>query len=210
MRRWSPAGWSLRIKDNFLIYSFVVIAFVAGLVCGGMAASALAPSEKTALLSYVKAFFKSMDPAGISDVSALLYSSLFSNLKGVFILWFLGLTVVGLPVIYGLIFAKGFVIGFTIGFFASEAGARGALFAFVSILPHSIVSVPAYLSLGGMAASFSLCLARGRIWRTAAMGRLVAGYTILSLLLGLLFVLSSVIETYVSPAMMRYASSLLG
>lgn len=187
----------------------MVIAFVAGLVCGGMAASALAPSEKTALLSYVKAFFESMNPAGMPDLGMLLYSSLFSNLKGAFILWFLGLTVIGIPIIYGFIFARGFVIGFTIGLFADEAGIRGAIFALASILPHSIVSVPAYLSLGGIAASFSLFLARGRIWRTTAIGRLVAGYTVLFLLLGLLFVLSSAIETYISPALMRYASSLL-
>ncbi|HHY37881.1 MAG TPA: stage II sporulation protein M [Clostridia bacterium] len=197
------------MKDNFLVYSFVIIAFVAGLVCGGMAASALAPSEKTALLSYVKAFFESMDPAGMLDLGVLLYSSLFSNLKAVFIFWFLGLTIVGFPVIYGFVFARGFVIGFVIGFFAEEAGARGALFALASILPHSIVFVPAYLSLGGIAASFSLFLARGRVWRTTAMGRLVAGYTVLFLLLGLLLVLSSAIETYISPILMRYASSLL-
>jgi stage II sporulation protein M len=174
-----------------------------------MAVVALAPSEKLALLSYVKSFFQSLEPGKALNRDLILYSSLFSSMKALFFLWFLGLTIVGLPVIYGFVFARGFVLGFTVGFFASEAGLSGAVFSVLSILPHNILFVPAYLLLGGIAASFSLHLARGRVWRNAGIGRFIVSYTVLCLAMGLVFVLASLIEAYVSQSIMRSASSLI-
>ena len=46
-----------------------------------------------------------------------------------------GLTVIGAPVVLGIVFLRGFVLGFTIGFIIDELYVRGLILSLSSVLP---------------------------------------------------------------------------
>jgi stage II sporulation protein M len=127
------------------------------------------------------------------------------HLKYIGLIWLVGLTVIGLPLILVFIFLKGVLVGFTVGFLVSELGWKGALFSLGSVVPQNLLIIPAILVTGVAAISFSTLLIRnyfiqkrgGPIWQP------LASYTWVTLLMaGMLFV-ASLFEAYVSPGIMR-------
>ena len=71
----------------------------------------------------------------------------FHNIKYMGVIWILGISIIGLPVMLILLFLKGMVIGFTVGFLVNQMGWSGFLLSFVSVLPQNIFIIPVFLSV---------------------------------------------------------------
>lgn len=65
---------------------------------------------------------------------------------------------IGLPIILLLLFLKGMVIGFTIGFFVQQMGWKGFLLSFVSVLPQNLIIIPIFIVVAVISVSFALQL----------------------------------------------------
>ena len=92
----------------------------------------------------------------LNNVGALAQNGQFpaiKNLEGILewqlyslgILWLLGLTVVGAPLVILLVGARGFILGFTVGFLVQEKTGQGLLLALVAVLPQNLFYVPGLL-----------------------------------------------------------------
>src|SRR5699024_12627559 len=62
----------------------------------------------------------------------ILKKSFLFHVKYLILLFILGLTIIGLPAIWILIFSKGLVIGFSVGFIVNQLGWKGLLLAATS------------------------------------------------------------------------------
>ena len=61
----------------------------------------------------------------------------------VILLWFAGSTVIGMPVVLGILLYKGFSLGYSIAAVIACLGVqKGAIFAFSSILLQNIIFIP--------------------------------------------------------------------
>ncbi|MFP3381015.1 stage II sporulation protein M, partial [Bacillus sp. SIMBA_069] len=76
--------------------------------------------------------------------------------KTVAIMWVLGLSIIGLPMILLMLFLKGVVVGFTVGFLVNQLQWQGVTFAMMGILPQNLLVVPALFIVGVSGISFSL------------------------------------------------------
>src|SRR5690625_7607326 len=74
------------------------------------------------------------------------------------LLCLLGLSVIGLPLVWILLFVKGFVVGFSVGFIVNQLGLKGLLLAALSIAPQNLLIIPIYIIAGSLAMIFSLTL----------------------------------------------------
>ncbi len=182
----------------------VLLAFVIGIVSGAVGVKALALDQRSELLAYVDSFMRGIvrytEP--VSRWKAVR-ASLVNNARTAAAAWFLGVTVIGIPVTILIIFTRGFVIGFTVGFLVEEMGYKGILFALAAILPHNLLAVPAILCLGALSLSFSFALIAskragkgidflGEFWR----------YTAVAFILGAIMMISCGIEGIVTPAIL--------
>ncbi len=88
--------------------------------------------------------------------SEILYQSILDNvLKTAALLFVLGLTVIGAPLVLGIVFLRGFVLGFTVGFLIQETSLNGLILAAAAVLPpHNVVAVPAIMIAAGGCTSF--------------------------------------------------------
>src|SRR5699024_2812309 len=84
--------------------------------------------------------------------------SFFYHTKYLLLLFVLGLSVIGLPIVWVLLFLKGLVVGFSVGFIVNQLGIKGLALASVAIAPQNLFIIPIYVAAGSISMIFSLTL----------------------------------------------------
>ncbi|RWZ60197.1 stage II sporulation protein M [Halobacillus fulvus] len=149
----------LKAHTNLLVFIFVL--FIMGMVFGAIIVNSMNFVQKQDLFFYLSQFFEqSLTPGGGSRGAALWKDSILYHLKYMILLFLLGISVIGMPVITVLLFIKGLVIGFSVGFLVNQMGWYGLLISSVSIAPQNILIIPVYLLAGSLALIFSLTLCK--------------------------------------------------
>src|SRR5699024_10327069 len=124
------------IEMNQLSYLFIMILFIVGLIFGAVIVVSMHFTQKQDLLFYLNQYFSRIDQQEILNNFDLFKSALFSHLQYLIIFFLLGLSIIGLPIIWVTIFVKGTFIGFSVAFFVHQYGFRGLLFISAAILPQ--------------------------------------------------------------------------
>lgn len=195
------------LRKHLLTYTIVIIMLLMGVIFGALAAKILPDSQKSQLAEDLIIFFRAFGDT--PQVSAVLASrqGFFSNLKTVFIGWLLGLSVIGAPGIGILIFLRGFIIGFTVGFLVLQMAAKGVLLAVISVLPQNIFIIPALVLACESSLAFAGAVVEDRLrsTRVPLFPRfLLSCITIIgaTALLGI----ASIIEGFVTPVFIELVS----
>lgn len=200
------------LRANVVSYFFIILILIIGVVIGALAVKTLPEEQKSELVNYLSVLFHRLgSPAGYSpaDSHSLFTSLTANNIKTVALMWLLGFTIIGIPFVLFIIFTRGFVIGFTVGFLVDEYVAKGLVFALASVLPHNFIAIPALLIIGVSATSFSFSIVKRKIKNKPNLLYEAAGYTMLCVFMLLLLVAAAAIEAYVSPVFMKLVAGLL-
>ncbi|WP_226034617.1 stage II sporulation protein M [Aquibacillus saliphilus] len=197
------------VADHFnnhaVIYFFMLVLFLIGIIFGAVIVNSMNFIQKQDLFFYLDRFFGQLMEGPILDRQEMLKSSFFYHLKYLLLLFILGLSVIGLPVIWILLFVKGLVVGFSVGFFVNQMGWHGLLFAAASIAPQNLLIIPIYLVAGSLAMIFSLTLLRKLFTRKLQQPILqpFLRYTTLYLSLILMIALAAIVESFVANEAMQ-------
>jgi len=196
------------VQGNLATYFFVILFFMIGVSSGVFTTKSLTQGENRELINYLENFLKVYDFNTI-DRLALLKRSLINNLQTGVILWILGVTVVGIPLILLVITFRGFIIGFTVGFLLKEMGIRGLIFSIISILPQNVLIIPGTIIVGVIAISFSVMLIKNKFKKTNRYNNVFSQFLLYSTIIAsiyLFIILGCFIEAYVSPLFLKYFS----
>lgn len=195
------------VQDRLPVFTFVVIVFILGIGFGAIAVKTVDYSTKEEVFSYFNNFMKTFRQIEYNG-TALMSESMRFNLMNIFIIWAFGLSMVLMPLITVLIFFKGFVLGFTVGFLISEYSFKGILVALAAVFPQNILVIPVYIISSVMAIYISIMIFnyfRGKV-RIKADDFLK--YSIEMAVLAVILLLASLIETYISPLLLNIVSRL--
>ncbi|WP_163537708.1 stage II sporulation protein M [Gracilibacillus sp. YIM 98692] len=140
------------------LYIFTIILFLTGIIFGAIIVNSMSFVQKQDLFFYLERFFQSYLHEEEISKGALFKSSLLYHIQFLALLFFLGLAVISLPIIWVLLFVKGVAIGFTVGFFVNQLGWKGLFFAFSAIAPQNLIIIPIYIIACTFAMIFSLTL----------------------------------------------------
>lgn len=136
--------------------------------------------------------------------SAVFRQSAVNNLQIVLMVWVLGITIIGIPIVLLLVSLKGFIMGFSVGFLAEEMGMRGLLFSLVGILPQNLLVVPCIVAAGVISVAFSLALIKRKKARhKKSIASEFIAYSASMAVIILVMLAGALIEGYVSPALMK-------
>lgn len=196
------------IRDNISLYTFTMVLIFIGIFFGAIIVNSLSIDQKNDLYLYLNRFFGQISNDPMMSSADLFSQSFTHYLKYIGLIWILGISVIGLPIILILLFLKGIVIGFTVGFLVSQMGFKGFFLALVSVLPQNLILVPAFLIVGVAAISFSLRMIRMQLTKSEPFGPLITRYSVLMLGIVVLILLSSTIEAYISPFLMKVMISI--
>jgi len=198
------------VKAHFSLYIFTIILFIMGLIFGSFIVHSLSTVQKEEMVTYLSHFFHDINTNQQITTPFALKQMLYEHIKYLALFWFLGLSIIGMPLIFLLIFMKGFVIGFTISFLISGLKWKGLLFSLVSIIPQNLIIVPVYLMAGvaGILFSMSLIRSRGRK-KTSNYHPSFLSYTGFIMILFAILFIAAGFEAYISPLLMKQVSGLI-
>ncbi|MFL0196908.1 stage II sporulation protein M [Clostridium sp. WILCCON 0269] len=196
------------IKNNFWLYIISLLCFFTGIVIGIYSVRYMGGFEKSDLLSYLKDFTKTVNSGSINYKSIFL-ETLKNNVPMILAVWFLGLTMIGIPVILIIDIIKGFTIGFTMSFVISGMGVQGMWFSLLGVLPQNIIYIPCIIFSSVLAMEFSLMLFRDRArvqWKSHILVRFTS-YSMSFLLICVVMLIGFFMETYLTPNMIKLIAS---
>lgn len=185
------------IKDNIKIYLILIIIFFIGLLFGVLFINNTNETQANQISEYINNFINSVKEDYQISTSSLLMSSVINNLCIAVILWFLGSTVIGVPLIYLVIGYKGYCIGYTIAAVTATLGTgRGIAFIFATMLLQNIIYIPTIITLAVSGIKLYKLIMEDR--RKENIKVQILKHTLFSILMLILLLVSSVIETYIS------------
>jgi stage II sporulation protein M len=192
------------MKENFWLYIIGILFIFTGIVIGIYTVKYMGDFEKNDLLSYLKNFSLSVHDGKLSN-KAVFIQSLKNNLPMILAIWFLGLTMVGIPVILVFDIIKGFTVGFSISFIIKGMGGKGLTVVLLGLLPQNIIYIPCVLAASVIAMNFSLTILKDKInrqWSTNIWMK-IASYSFLFAIICVLMTLGSIIEAYLTPNLVK-------
>ncbi len=200
----SASGLAAYLSARTGYFVFFIALFIVAVGFGAAAVRALTDAQKAELLDYLEVYLRGLG-RGIPQTPSreLWHQAVSSTLRTAALLWASGLVVLGLLVAPVIVFMRGFVVGFAVGFLTYEMGMRGVLLATLSVFPQNLLSVPATLVIAVASSSYSLSVLRRRGSRSGSGRVSIAGYTVIVLAMMVLLVVASTIEAYVAPVFMR-------
>ncbi|KQO17468.1 stage II sporulation protein M [Paenibacillus sp. Leaf72] len=199
-----PAGRQLTL------YVFVGVLFVVGVIFGGLMVNALTFEQQQDLASDMSQYVQLMHGGAVADSAATFWERVFFHGKWLLVLWFLGITVVGIPLVLAMDFLKGVLVGFALGTLITQYSWKGVLFSLVSIAPPNLIIVPAILMASASALSFSLYVVKNRLMRqNGTLAPQMLSFTTTAMLMLMVLIGAALLEAYVSPLLMSWAAPIL-
>ena len=135
------------IISNYKSYILVIILFSVGLFLGVLFINQTENQEN--VIKYINTYIDEIKISESNSTIVQLKTDIKNNIFLVFILWFAGTTIVGIPIVFGIIIARGFCLGYTISACVITLGKiKGLIFVLLTIFLQNLILIPALLLLG--------------------------------------------------------------
>ncbi|MBP3284795.1 MAG: stage II sporulation protein M [Clostridia bacterium] len=129
------------------LYICLIILFLLGIVVGAVHSGFVKDENLIESFRYITDFMTALKTKKI-DVDILLREFLWNNLKPGFLLWLLGLVILGIPLIFIYIAFEGYSLGFAFALVIKGlGGSKGTLLISLAVLPQEMIIIPVLLTL---------------------------------------------------------------
>ena len=181
-------------KQFIIIFVICIVAFIIGVLLP----SILNEENRKIIQTSLNSFFDTIKNNQLKT-NELLFKSLTSNIIIDLILWLLGISIVGIPIVIILLGYKSLSLGFTISSIISTYKLNGVIKALIYIVPN-IINLFIFFVISYYSISFSLMLFNYLFGKKEYNKRIIVNrYLKLLVISIIILIFSSVIETYVVP-----------
>ena len=191
--------FKITIKHNKKVIFFLGIIAVIAIIFGSLFSVMLNESDKNLTLEYINNFFENIKNNNLNYILALKNGSI-SSLVFILIVWLLGVSIIGMPIVLFMYFSKFFVIGFSISSIIKGYGLKGCLLSFAYIFPHHIIYIIVYTILTVYSIKMSIKLISTIIKKDKIDFKPIINKYLLVLLLSVIIaVLTLLFEVFITP-----------
>lgn len=191
------------LQENKKIYILLLIFLLIGIVLGVFFINNSDEAQKNEVSEYINNFVTTLKNNNSIDKNELINVSFKRNILMGIILWFIGSTIIGLPLIYFFVLYKGLCIGYTIsGTIIALGTGKGVCFCIGSILFHNIIFIPALFFIAVSSTKLCYAIMKNRTKENIKLE--IIRHSILSIIAVLFFMLSSLIEVYISINLLTF------
>lgn len=185
------------IKDNIKIYLFTACILLIGITLGVIFINNLQESQSQEIQNYINEFITSLKNGSSIDNGKLLKSSIINNLVLVLVMWFTGSTIIGIPIVLGIVVYRGFCLGYTVSALIAILGmGKGILFFTSYMLLQNIILIPCILALAVSGIKLYKSILKDK--RKENIKLEIVRHTLFSVIVLGFLVIASLIETYIS------------
>ena len=190
------------IVNNGREYFIVLLMFIIGIFAGVLFVNNMQNDQNMQVTSYLSNFIEKFKGIENLNSAEILKNSILQNVMLVCILWFFGTTVIGLPVVFGIVLYRGFCLGYTISATIMVLGlSKGIAFILISLLLQNIIFIPAILAVA--VSGFKLYKSIIKDIRKDNIKLEILRHTIFSIVMLVVLMLSSVIEVFISTNILK-------
>lgn len=188
--------------ENIKSYTFVAIIFAIGIALAIVFINNLEETQRNEISTYITTFTNSLKDGYTINKATLFTSSAWKNIILCIIMWFAGSTVIGIPIVLGIVAYRGFCIGYTVLALTFTYGTgSGTIFFLTSMLLQNIVIIPCILSLAVSGLKLYKSIIKDR--RRENVKIEIVRHTIFSILVLIMLIIASLIETYISTSLLQ-------
>ena len=195
--------------ENQREYIILSILFIIGIVLGIIFINYNNLNQKEEINTYINNYLTQIKENGqILSSTELLKASIQRNLITTIILWLLGLTIIGMPIIYIVIIYKGYSLGYTLASVVAALGfGKGLIFINISILLQYIIYIPClfFISISGIKLYKSIIRDRNK----ANIKYEIIRHSIICMIFFVILLIGSLVETYISGGLINSLSKYL-
>ena len=178
-------------------FVFLSIISIIGIVTGSLYMIILTSKDKLVIHDSLNDFINNIDKMVFVDA---LKNNIIINMLYLFVIWFLGISIICLPIVIFLIFIKSFIISFSFTSFIVNYKTKGILYAFIYNFPHNIINIIVYIYVGTFSLRLSLALLNSIIYKKNINFKNVMNKYLKVLILSLIvIILTTLYESFVMP-----------
>lgn len=190
-----------KYRKNKLLMSLIIILILT-LIAGTLYLSILSSENKELVTNSITTFFTSFNTK--LDTKSILFKTLSNNLLTISLVWLLGFSIIGIPLVLLILIFKSFTTSFT---FVSII----YTYKYIGIIKALIYIIPSFLNLFMLfiltyySLSFSIMLFNYLFKKKDYNRSLIIKRYLKLLIISILFmVVTAVIETYVIPTIFKF------
>ena len=185
------------IYENFKLYLIVIIIFIIGIVAGVIFINNTTGDQATEIQNYITEFINLLKQDYHIDTGLLLKKSLSDNFILIITMWLLGSTVIGIPIVMGIVLFRGFCIGYSVSAIIATLGVqKGILFFTTTMLLHNLIFIPVIICMTISCIKLYKSIMKDK--RRENIKIEIIRHTLVSIILSLLLIVASLVESYVS------------
>ena len=190
------------VVNNKKEYVIVSILFVIGIFLGVFFINNVGQEPKTLITEYLNQFIEKLKSTEDLNLVELLKTSIGQNIILAISLWFFGTTIIGIPVVFGIVSYRGFCLGYTIAACISIMGiSKGIIFVLILLLLQNLLVIPAILALSVSGIKLYKSIMKDKTKENVKLEML--RHTVFSLIMLMVLIVSSVLEIFVSTNILK-------
>ena len=193
-----------KVKKKIL---FLAIIVVVGIIIGIIFSNILNSNDEKIVTLKITNYFNNIKDDVPIDYVSNLFNSLKNNFIYLIIIWFLGLSVIGLFLNNFILFFKSFILGFIIGSIINIYLFNGIILSIIYILPSLIINILVITMLVYYANNISLKLFNLLfLKKDIKITLFIKKYSKLLLISIVILTISSILETFLTPFLLKLFS----
>ncbi len=191
-----------KIRQNKLV-TLLIIIMIISIILGILFPAIITKEDKSLIIDSVKTFISGIKQNNMNYLSGIL-QSISNNSLVTILVWILGISIIGIPLILLIIFFKGFLVGFSFTSILITYGISGIIKAIIYTLPN-IGNLLATFLLGYYAITFSIMIFKNifkkenRNWQP-----IVKRYIKIGLFFLIFSILISLVECFLIPKILYF------
>ena len=190
------------ILNNKKEYIIVTLLFIIGIFVGVFFVNNLDENSRSSVQECLNNFVEKFKQIEKLDNISLLKTSIIQNIIFAVTLWFFGTTVIGIPIVFGIIIYRGFCFGYTISVCVSIMGiSKGLIFTLVNLLLPSLIIIPAILAIGVSGFKLYKSIVKDRAKENIKLE--IIRHTVFSGIMLLVMILSSLVEVFICTNILK-------
>lgn len=200
---------TVKKEKNILIFNTII--FLVGVVLGSLFINFITNDDKKLLIEQVSTFFSNIKKL-TSDIFGFesFLSILFNNLLVLSIIFVLGISMIGIPIVIFILFFKGFMLGTTISTIILKYSIKGIVGAILYIFPVCILTICVYLFMCFYAIYVSKKFLRAFLKKDSLNFKQFLGKYLLSFIVSIILILLlSLLDAYLTPLLLKLFTYLI-
>ena len=187
-------------KINFMV---IIILFL-GVISGAIFTNIIDLNDQKLVLEKISSFIANINNETINNIQAFK-NSIITNISYSFIIWILGMTIIGIIINIFILYLKGFIFGFSLSAFILTYNYKGIILSILYTLFGQLLNIVAIIILTIYSIMFTYNLLKQIIKakQNLNLPKYFKNYSLIFIITLLINIISSISEAFLFPTLIK-------